>query len=75
MEGEDEGGLSSRMTNAEIVKYLRDQKLRQDEQRDKEMQLTRQEMDKLKEELHNRSSDNYTEVRWVSDEEPLVKNE
>ena len=70
MEGEY-GGLSSRMTNAEIVRCMRDQKISQDEQRDKEMQLMRKEMETLKEELHNKSSEKYKEVRQDSDEDPL----
>ena len=71
MEGEDKRGLSTRMTNVEIEKYLRDQKLRKDEKNNKEMHLMRQEMENLKEELRNRSGENSKEVRQGSDEEPL----
>ena len=48
MEGEDEGGLSRRMTNAKIAKYLTERKLRQDEKRNKDMQLMRHKMENIK---------------------------
>ena len=71
MDGEDDGGLSTWMTNAKIVIYLREHKPKVDEQRDKEMQLMRQEMEKLREELRGKNGDNNEDVVQGSDEEPL----
>ena len=63
------------MTNVEIVKFIRDQKLRKDEKRNKKMQLMTQEMEKLKEDLQNRIGENSKEVRQGNDEEILKQDE
>ena len=71
MDGEDDGGLSTRMTNTKIMKYLREHKQNEHEQRDREMQLMRQEIENLREELRGKNGDNSEDVVQGSDEEPL----
>ena len=77
----DEGdGLSSRMTNVEIVKYLREKKQRESEKRSRddlrntEMRQLRDEINRLRAEL-GKSSGNSSECVQGSDEEPNLEEE
>ncbi|GLJ07272.1 hypothetical protein SUGI_0063250 [Cryptomeria japonica] len=66
---EDEGELSSRMTNAQIVKFLRDQNLVH------KLESLQKEVDRLNGELHKKSDVNSNIVEEGSDVEPLVQEE